>query len=397
MYMINSLRKKIHRVIKKTELKVQLRRFFKSNQKLIFNHYPSPELSVIIIVHNQAQYTLECLKILKNQQNVFFEIIIIDNASNDDTSKLLNNCSNIKVINNSKNIGFIKASNQATKYARGNYLLFLNNDIWYLNEDALACGLGIIKTDKSIGALSGKIIFSKTIMQEAGVIVHRDSSRRLGYSYTGYGCHDSPSKFEFNFQRQVDGCSGVFLLTPKLVFEKIGRFDNQFAPAYCEDIDYCLRLNYLDLKVIYDPRIIVGHIGHGSRVFLKKKSVFTQKDNRAIFYSKHEEWIKKTALLSRFKRFSTINLLSSRHYNRKVNCLLFVGDLLPSTDVIADMKKLCDVGYFVSYYPEKKLTLSWQEIYKQMDIRIEICQHKKLTLNKFLQQRKNFYHKIIYV
>lgn len=77
---------------------------------------------------------------------------------------------------------------------------------------------------------------------------------------------EKPDIFEVNFQRHVDYCSGLFLLTPKHLFHNLGGFDERYSPAYCEDCDYCVRVNLAGLKVLYEPRIVVGHIEGGSAI-----------------------------------------------------------------------------------------------------------------------------------
>ena len=82
--------------------------------------------------------------------------MIIDNASTDETEDLLSQIDNAKVIRNKENIGFLKAVNQASKIAKGKYVLLLNNDAM-LEERSLSSAIHTIEKDETIGAVGGKL------------------------------------------------------------------------------------------------------------------------------------------------------------------------------------------------------------------------------------------------
>ena len=69
----------------------------------------------------------------------------------------------------------------------------------------------------------------------------------------GYGRGDDPSAAMYNFRRDVDYCSGAFLLTPVETWEQLNGFDPVFEPAYYEETDYCMRLWERGLRVVYEP------------------------------------------------------------------------------------------------------------------------------------------------
>ena len=105
--------------------------------------------------------------------------MIIDNASTDETEDLLSQIDNAKVIRNKENIGFLKAVNQASKVAKGKYVLLLNNDAM-LEERSLSSAIHTIEKDETIGAVGGKIKLVDGTLQEAGNIVWNDGSC-IGY------------------------------------------------------------------------------------------------------------------------------------------------------------------------------------------------------------------------
>src|SRR5689334_10387363 len=90
---------------------------------------PAPLISIIVPVFNKLDYTTRCLRaIAAHTRDVPHEVIVIDNASSDDTPRALSRRDDLRYHRNSENLGFAKASNQGAAMATGRFLLFLNND-----------------------------------------------------------------------------------------------------------------------------------------------------------------------------------------------------------------------------------------------------------------------------
>ena len=181
------------------------------------------------------------------------EIIIVDNNSHDETSLLLDRLRGARIIRNAENRNFLLAVNQAAKEARGEYLLLLNNDAQVL-PGTLRSALNTIRSAPDIGAVGGRLILLDGTLQEAGSIIWNDGS------CLGYGRGDNPFAPMYMFRRDVDYCSGAFLLTPRSTSGKeLGGFDERFKPAYYEETDYCTRLWERRLRVVYDPNAVLLH------------------------------------------------------------------------------------------------------------------------------------------
>src|SRR5215469_7903001 len=232
--------------------RIQLQSFLITAEPLQLPQSSSPEISVILVLFNRAELTLVCLRSLAEHFSVPMEIIIVDNASEDETPRLLEHLIGARVIRNAENRNFLVAVNQAAREARGEHLLILNNDAQVL-PGTLQSALRTIRSAKDIGAVGGRLILLDGTLQEAGSIIWRDGS------CVGYRRGDNPFAPMYMFRRDVDYCSGAFLLTPRAIWDKLGGFDEAFVPAYYEETDYCARLWERGFRVVYEPDAVLLH------------------------------------------------------------------------------------------------------------------------------------------
>lgn len=263
--------------------KISLDSFLTTNSTIELPDTGTPELSIILVLYNRAELTLSCLYSILRSQLDSYEIVIINNNSTDKTSSLISRINGAKIIQNRENIHFLLACNQASRAASGSYLLFVNNDTQIL-ADSINSSLQTIKGSEDIGAVGGKIILSNGTLQEAGNIIWQDGS------CFAYGRGDDPFAPEYMFMRDVDYCSGAFLLTKRKLFMDMGGFDEDYKPAYYEETDYCVRLWKIGKRVVYNPNIVLLHFESGS-ADSKKDPILLQIKNRAIFVEKHKDWL----------------------------------------------------------------------------------------------------------
>ncbi len=212
----------------------------------------SPQVSVIMPVYNNAGYTLECLTSIRmHPPRAAFELILIDDASQPSTRELLRRIGGICLIENEENLGFLRSCNRAAKAARGAYLLFLNNDT-QVREGWLDRLIEPF-ADPEVGLTGSKLLYPSGHLQEAGVCMTVDGRARL------VGLNGDPSAPEYNVLREVDYCSGASFMIERTLFERIGGFDERFAPAYYEDADLGFQVRELGRKVLYQPASEVIH------------------------------------------------------------------------------------------------------------------------------------------
>jgi GT2 family glycosyltransferase len=240
-----------------------------------------PTVSIIIPVYNKHLYTFNCLRsLIETRSEIPFEVIIVDDCSTDETTAMLSKVSGIRVIRNPHNEGFLNSCNTGAQAARGEYLLFLNNDtvVTYRWLDE------IIKTFEvypDAGLVGAKLIYPDGRLQEAGGIIWNDAT---GWNY---GRLDDPRKPQYNYAREVDYCSGACITVRARLFRSIGGFDIRYVPAYFEDTDLAFQVRSAGYKVFYQPRSNVVHfegISSGTNIKIGVKRY--QELNRHKFIDK---------------------------------------------------------------------------------------------------------------
>jgi GT2 family glycosyltransferase/glycosyltransferase involved in cell wall biosynthesis len=212
------------------------------------------QTSIIIPVFNKAEFTAQCLdSLVKELDFSQVEIIVVDNASSDNTEEVLARFAEfVRVISNERNSGFVDACNQGAAAAKGKYLVFLNNDTVVL-PGWLERLVETIEAEPAVGAVGSMFIYPDGSLQEAGGIIWRNGEAHH------YGWSASPQDRRFSFAREVDYCSAASLLIKKEVFDQLGGFDRRYAPAYYEDVDLCFGVRSLGYKVIYQPASKLVH------------------------------------------------------------------------------------------------------------------------------------------
>jgi O-antigen biosynthesis protein len=223
----------------------------RKEEELIFPGTSQPEVSIVIPVYNKWQYTIQCLRSLYENTTGNYEVIIVDDASTDETEGKLSKVRNIRLVRNEENTGFIDSCNRGAALSKGDHILFLNNDT-IVNNDWLPPLLETIR-EEGVGAVGSKLVYPDGTLQEAGGIIWSDGS---GWNY---GRNDNADKPEYNYVREVDYCSGACLLLKRELFEKAGGFDIKFKPAYYEDTDLCFSLRNNGYKILYQPKSVVTH------------------------------------------------------------------------------------------------------------------------------------------
>ena len=260
-----------------------LREFLASGARLDLTPRGPVEVSVLVVLYNRAELTLRCLRALAEIRSPVVEVVLVDNDSSDETGRLLDRLDGVRILRNHENQGFLRATNQAATVARGRALLLLNNDAELL-PGSLAAALRTLDSSPQIGAVAGRLIAMDGTLQEAGSIIWNDGS------CLGYGRGGHPRDPQYMFERDVDYGSGALLLTPRALWMEMGGFDADFAPAYYEDTDYCVRLWKSGRRVVFQPRMAALHFEFASSPS-RASAIVQQSERRTIFLGKHRDWL----------------------------------------------------------------------------------------------------------
>jgi GT2 family glycosyltransferase len=266
------------------QAKSRLHEFLESGLVLSLSQPRSPRLSILLVLYNRAELTLACLRSLQPRlEKNRAEVVLVDNASSDATSTLLDRIQGATILRNRDNRGFPAGVNQAAEAASGEFLLLLNNDTEVL-ENSLESAVRFLAENREVGAVGGRIILLDGTLQEAGCLLGRD-----GHS-SQYGRGAPPSAPEYQFRRDVDYCSAAFLMTPREVFRQLGGLDESFSPGYFEDADYGIRLWRAGWRVVYLPEVAIVHYENASSTC--RQSLHTlYRRNHIFFIHKHADWL----------------------------------------------------------------------------------------------------------
>ncbi|OQW35778.1 MAG: hypothetical protein A4E19_16140 [Nitrospira sp. SG-bin1] len=211
--------------------------------------------SIIIPVCNRLELTRDCLTALSQIGNQpEYEVIIVDNGSTDGTQEFLAELKgDVQIIRNEENVGFAKACNRGARVARGQYLVFLNNDT-IPQSGWLSSLVSEVDAHQEVGIVGSKLLYPNGTIQHAGVV--RDLEHRLPYHIYKNLPADHPA---VNQRREFQIVTAACLLIRRALFEEVEGFDEGYMNGF-EDADLCLKVRERGYAVVYQPRSVVVHL-----------------------------------------------------------------------------------------------------------------------------------------
>ncbi len=225
---------------------------------------PDIELSIIIVSWNVRQDLEACLQSLHDNSDAPHEVIVVDNASRDDTLAMLQQRPEVRVIANEDNRGFAAANNQGLAVARGAWLLLLNPDT-VVPPGALRELLDFAHAHPEAGVIGPRLLNPDGSLQyscrsfptiAAGMFRHTFLGRLFPRvrSMRDYLMCD----WAHDTVREVDWLSGAAMLIRRQAFEQVGGLDERFYWG-SEDVDYCYRMHQGGWQVVYTPTPSITH------------------------------------------------------------------------------------------------------------------------------------------
>lgn len=234
------------------------------------------QISVIIITYNSSLYIKNCINhVLKYIKSYNYEIIIIDNNSDDDLENFISEFNNILFIKNKNNIGFAKACNQAIKISNGEFIFLLNPDTVILNNVfEIFIQYMKIEKNKNIWCVGGQLVneFDEPIKSELdfptifNVIIEQSGIKSILLKIFG---RIYAKKNFIKTEKKVDVIVGANLFIKKDLLNKIGLFNKDFFLNY-EETELFWRAKKLGFQSYILPDAKICH--HSAKSFCSKKS-----------------------------------------------------------------------------------------------------------------------------
>lgn len=239
------------------------------------------ELSIIILNYKTKGLVKQCLKnLIANMGDLSYEIIVVDNNSNDGIEQMLKEkYPEVRFIQSGKNLGFAGGNNVGMRQAQGKYLMILNPDITILNN-AVEKMVKFMDANPDV-ALAGPRLINpngscqvscRTFIETKHIILLRTPLFKLPFAKSILDKH-LMADFDRLSNRQVECLHGACLIARKSAVDKIGMFDERYF-MYFEDIDWCRRFWQANYKVYFIGEAEMVHLlekasDHGSWNFWK--------------------------------------------------------------------------------------------------------------------------------
>ncbi len=214
-----------------------------------------PDVSVVVLSHNHWQVTELCLKSLawsqKKNPKLRMEVILVDNASRDETVKNARRIPGLRVVANKKNLGFAAGNNAGIRASRGQYVILLNNDT-VVSPDWLKKLVAHAQRIPDLG------VMGPATNTEIGQALHGARYENLREFFAWNDRLNREANGSWDLAEKV---SGLCLFIPRSTLVKVGILDTVYGIGYFEDDDYCLRVKEAGLKLVWAKDVYVHHFG----------------------------------------------------------------------------------------------------------------------------------------
>ena len=209
-----------------------------------------PLVSVVLTVHNQWNYTYNCIhSFAECKCNVSYEFIIGDNVSTDETAEIENMVSGAKIIHRKEDIGYLRNVNETVKYAKGKYILIIQNDTYFIDNYWIDVLVNYMETNDNCAAIAPLMcgFDGKFGIGGCGVELDGRVTPIIG------------SKSDIPYS--VAYIQPAAVLIRKDIWDSENGFDEIFCPAWCEDEDFYLKLYDNGYDVVIHPKVKYIHYG----------------------------------------------------------------------------------------------------------------------------------------
>ncbi len=291
------------------------------------------DVSIIIVNWNTKDLLCNCLKSVDEQAgDIDYEIIVVDNNSSDDSVKMVTDgFKHVILIENSENVGFAAANNQAIQIAKGRYVLLLNSDTEVLDK---AIEKTVVFADKhpKAGAVGCRVLNPDGTLQNTcfmfpsvlNMLISTFYFNKLFPSNRFFG-REQMTWWDRNDVRDVDVITGCYMLVRKDAIERIGNMDENYF-VYGEETDWCYRLKKDGWEIMFTPASQIIHYGGQGTKQQRAEMILQLRGSILLFIKKHKSNLSHifSCLLTSFFFFLrapywfAVSITGKRHRNESL-------------------------------------------------------------------------------
>jgi len=252
------------------------------------------DVSIIIVAWNVRQLLYDCLKSVYEQtKGIDFEVIYVDNASEDGSVEMVRKeFPAIRIIQNDRNEGFIKANNRGIKVAMGRYVLLLNSDTLIL-DNAIAKMVKFADLHPEAAIVGCKVLASNRTLQESCFTCPSVLSMLLSATYlyklfpkSKFFGREYMTWWDYDNAREVEAIAGVCSLVRKEAIQQVGLM-NELYFVYGDDPDWCYRFRKKGWQIFFTPEAQIIHFGGDTVKRVSSEFMLQLHGSKLIFMKLH--------------------------------------------------------------------------------------------------------------
>lgn len=228
----------------------------------------NPLISIVIPNKDHIDDLEKCITSIEEKSSYRnYEFVIVENNSTEDRTfkyykQLQEKCSRAKVVYwKGKGFNYPAINNYGVECAKGDYILFLNNDTEIVNDDCLEELLGYCMRE-DVGAVGAKLYYEDGTIQHAGVIVGLGGV--AGHAFVGFSHNDVGYFRRIQMVQDLSAVTAACMMVKRKVFEEVNGFEVKYAVAF-NDVDLCMKIRKAGYLIVYTPYAELNHYESKSR------------------------------------------------------------------------------------------------------------------------------------
>lgn len=275
-------RKAVHDHIARHNMEsiVESTKAFPAMYRVEYSLKEKPLISIIIPNKNHIEDLRKCVNSILNKSTYpSYEIIIVDNDSDEmvveDYYKALKQNEKIRIVSWNKKFNFSAICNYGVGFAKGRYVVLLNNDTEVITESWLEEML-MYAQRQDVGAVGAKLYFANNTIQHAGVVLGMGRHRTAGYIFSKVDKENLGYMGRLCYAQNLSAVTFACVMIPRHVWDEVGGLDESFAVAF-NDVDMCMRIRKAGYLIVWTPYAELYHYESKSRGLedtLEKKKRF---------------------------------------------------------------------------------------------------------------------------